>query len=162
MKENQQKVYNFFKEKGLNDTAIAGIMGNLEQESGMMSNNLQNTYNTKFNLSDKEYTSKVKCGEIPETEFINDNAAYGIGQWKTAGRKKGLMDFAKSKNTTIDDPDMQLEYMWKEMQEKPGLISELNSCQTYDNAAYVFAADFEGCTANMDKRQSNAEHFLTK
>ena len=41
MKENQQKVYNFFKEKGLNDTAIAGIMGNLEQESGMMSNNLQ-------------------------------------------------------------------------------------------------------------------------
>ena len=48
---NEQKIWNFFKSKGLNDYACAGILGNADAESGLKPNNLQDTYQRKLNMT---------------------------------------------------------------------------------------------------------------
>lgn len=164
--DNKTQIYNFFNKKGLSDIAICGIMGNLHQESGLLSNNLQNTYNNSFELSDNDYTNLVNIGSYTREQFITDNAAYGLGQWKVENRKAELYDFAIANGTTVDDLNMQLNFMWSEMQAEEGLTNELNSCTSVEDATYIFAKNFEGCTANMSERQgyacSFAEEFITE
>ena len=54
-----QIIWNFLKKEGFNDYGAAGLMGNLDAESGLCSNNLQDTYSRKFGLSDTKYKQKV-------------------------------------------------------------------------------------------------------
>ena len=44
---NEQKIWNYLKENGFSDYGTAGLMGNLYAESGLRSNNLQNTYEAR-------------------------------------------------------------------------------------------------------------------
>ena len=60
----------------LNAYAVAGIMGNLYAESGLMPNNLQNTYNNKLGKTDAEYTAAVDNGNYGN--FVKDSAGYGL------------------------------------------------------------------------------------
>jgi hypothetical protein len=60
-------------------------MGNLNAESGLRSNNLQDTYSREFGLSDTQYTQKVDNGTY--TNFIKDEAGYGLAQWTYWSRK---------------------------------------------------------------------------
>jgi hypothetical protein len=90
-------------------------MGNLYAESGLMPNNLENTYATKFGLTDAQYTQQVDNGTY--TNFIKDSAGYGLAQWTYWSRKQNLLNFAKTKNKSIADLDMQLEFLVKELKE---------------------------------------------
>ncbi|MFJ7982428.1 phage tail tape measure protein [Lysinibacillus xylanilyticus] len=85
----QATVWNYFKSKGLSDSAVAGIMGNLQQESNYNSNAGKNT----------------------------QGSAYGIAQWR-GSRLSELNSYAKGKGTSASDLNTQLEFMWKELQGK--------------------------------------------
>ena len=111
-----QTIWNFLKKEGFNDYGIAGLMGNLDAESGLRSNNLQDTYSRKFGLSDIQYTQKVDNGSY--TNFVYDEAGYGLAQWTYWSRKQNLLNYAKSKNKSISDLEMQLEFLCKELREQ--------------------------------------------
>lgn len=64
IKADPKTIWNFFKGKGLNDFAVAGIMGNLYAESRLLPNNLQNTYSKKLGMSDEEYTKRSTTAAI--------------------------------------------------------------------------------------------------
>jgi hypothetical protein len=49
---------------------VAGLMGNLDAESGLRSNNLQDTYSREFGLTDAQYTAAVDNGTY--IKFVND------------------------------------------------------------------------------------------
>jgi hypothetical protein len=53
-------------------------MGNLYAESGLRSNNLQNTYEKKLGMTDEQYTAAVDNGSY--TNFVRDAAGYGLAQ----------------------------------------------------------------------------------
>lgn len=72
-------IWNFLKQKGLNDYAVAGLMGNLYSESALRPNNLQNSYEKKLGMTDKGYTMAVNNGSYKN--FIHDKAGYGLAQW---------------------------------------------------------------------------------
>ena len=110
-------IYKFFKDKGLPDVSIAGILGNLNVESGLNSNNLQDTYNRSFGLTDDEYTKAVNNGTYGDNKFINDSAGYGLAQWTYHTRKKGLLDLVRANNKSISDFTTQLNYLYKELQD---------------------------------------------
>lgn len=112
---NAQIIWNFLKKEGFNDYGIAGLMGNLYAESGLQANNLQNSYSQSLGLSDEEYTNKVDNGTY--TNFVKDSAGYGLAQWTYYTRKQNLLNYAKSKNKSIGDLDMQLEFLVKELKE---------------------------------------------
>lgn len=133
---NEQLIWNYFKSHGLNDFGTAGLMGNLYAESGLNPKNLQQTYERKLGYNDDSYTDAVDHGIY--TNFVKDSAGYGIAQWTFWSRKQALFSFAKSREKSIGDLNMQLDFLMKELRE--GYIGVLN---TLCNATSVLEASNE-------------------
>ena len=108
---NEKIIWDYFSAKGLNDYAVAGILGNLYAESGLKSDNLQNAFENILNMNDSAYMAAVDLGAY--TNFANDRAGWGICQWTFWTRKQALLDFAKASGKSIGDLTMQLDFLWK-------------------------------------------------
>ena len=137
---NEQTIWTFLKNKGLTDYAVAGIMGNLQAESSMRPNNLEDTKNKLFGMSDAEYTSYVDSNRY--TSFCTDKAGYGIAQWTTEDRKTGLYTLCKTENKSIADLNCQLKFLYKELIQRD-LIDSLNKASTIKEASTIFLKKFE-------------------
>ncbi|STO12885.1 Uncharacterized protein conserved in bacteria with the myosin-like domain [[Flavobacterium] thermophilum] len=78
-------IWNFFKSKGFSDSVVAGILGNLKHESGL------------------------------STTIVNPTSgATGLAQW-LGSRLTGLKNYAASLGKSWTDLNVQLDYMWKEL-----------------------------------------------
>ena len=77
--DNEKLIWDFLKGKGLTPCAIAGVMGNLFAESGLISTNLQDNFEDSLGMTDEQYTQAVDNGSY--TNFVNDSAGYGLAQW---------------------------------------------------------------------------------
>lgn len=55
----EQRLYTFFKSKGLCDNGIFGLFGNLYAESGMRPKNLQNSSEKRLGYTDDAYTAEI-------------------------------------------------------------------------------------------------------
>ena len=94
--QNQEQIWNFLRSKGLSEEAAAGIMGNMEQESGFM-----------------------PTADNSKTIGFTDNSGKGcrgIVQW-CHERNTGLDSFAAERGKDWDCLGVQLEYLWYEMTE---------------------------------------------
>lgn len=115
----EEKVWWALIDAGYSKISAAGAMGNLCVESGFESNRVQGDYlqpNRKQYNAD--YSQKVNNGIISESEFINNGpggGGYGLAQWTYPTRKQKLYYYAKQKGVGIDDENMQIEYLLKEM-----------------------------------------------
>lgn len=158
-------LWKFLDAKGLNDYAKAGIMGNLFAESGLESNNLQNTFEKKLGMSDEEYTAKVDNGTYKN--FVRDGAGYGLCQWTFYTRKQGLFNYAKSLNVSIADFNMQCNYMWIEITKSyKTMLNKLKKAKSVREASDIFLTEFER-PANMSEtvkklRASYGEKYYKK
>lgn len=132
--DNEKKIWDFLMGKIGNTYGVAGLMGNLYAESGLRANNLQNSYEKKLNISDKEYTMLVDGGNYPY--FVTDKAGYGLAQWTFWSRKQDLLDFAREQRKSIGDMQMQLDFLWKELQKRyPAVLTVLKSADTVREAS---------------------------
>ena len=84
---NAEIAWNYFKSKGLNDYAAAGILGNLQAESGID-------------------PAKAQSGGGP---------GRGIAQWEVGGRYGALVSFAAARGTEWSNLESQLEFIWYEL-----------------------------------------------
>ncbi len=131
---NEQKIANFLASKGLSDSAIAGIMGNLEQESNFIS--------TAQNPS---------------------SGAYGIAQW-LGSRLTDLDQYAAANHLSPSSLQAQLGYLWKEISSGQYVsVSALNKMSPQQAAVY-FEEGFEkaGPGAALATRESNAEQIYSQ
>lgn len=162
--DNAAVIWNFLKSKGLNDYAVAGIMGNLEKESGLDPCNLQNSYNKKLNISDADYTAVVDAGAYPD--FVTDKAGYGLVQWTYWSRKKSLLDYAKAAGTSIGDLNMQLAFMWQELQGYKAVMTVLNSAASVREASDIVLHKYEQpgdqSVAVEEKRAASGQTFFDR
>ena len=94
---NAERIWNFLISKGLNPFGVAGLMGNLDRESGLSPINLQNTYEKILGFTDDTYTTSVDNGDYQN--FVHDKAGYGIAQWTYWSRKQNLQKYAQEKGT---------------------------------------------------------------
>ncbi len=138
---NEKKIWDFLKSRGLNDFAVAGIMGNLRAESNLRPDNLQNSFEKKLGYNDTTYTQAVDKGLY--NNFIHDSAGYGLAQWTYYSRKQGLLMYARSQNKSIGDLQMQLEFLWKEMSNYSTMMKELDTATTVRDASNSFLFRFE-------------------
>ncbi len=136
--DNAEKIWNFLKSEGLPDESVAGIMGNLEQESG---------YN-------------------PEAVESN-GIGFGIIQWSFErrnghGRDKqntgdepigGIEKAAKDAGVPVTDLGFQLKYM----------IQEAESAQLIDfnNLFSVFGVSSSDNVWDIQKKQTAVEKATT-
>jgi len=137
----EKAIWNYLTGKGLNAYAVAGLLGNLYAESGLNSCNLQNSYNKSLNMTDAEYTAAVDNGSY--SNFINDKAGYGLAQWTYYTRKQALLDYAKKAGASIGSLDMQLAFLWDELQGYKTVINTLKSAESVRAASDAVLLEFE-------------------
>ena len=56
VRDPEKFIWDYLMDKIGNAYGVAGMMGNMYAESGLVPTNLQNTYNRKLNISDEDYT----------------------------------------------------------------------------------------------------------
>lgn len=149
-------IWDFLKKEGFSDFGVAGLMGNLDAESALRPNNLQDTYSREFKLSDVEYTTKVDNGTY--TNFVHDEAGYGLAQWTYWSRKENLLNYAKSKKKSIGDLEMQLEFLIKELKTSytNSVYNILKNATSVQQASDVVLMNFERPANAASKKKERA------
>ena len=141
-------------------------MGNLNAESALRSNNLQQTFEKKLNYTDITYTKAVDDGTY--TNFVKDGAGYGLAQWTYFSRKQKLLDYARSKNKSISDLQMQLEFLYKELSENfnKSVLQKLKNAKSVREASdivlKVYEAPADQSEKVQEKRASYGEKYYKK
>lgn len=166
-KNNEEKIWNYLCAKFGNAYGAAGCMGNLYCESGLNSKNLENTGNKKLGMTDDEYTAAVDNGLYTKDQFVYDSFGYGIFQHTYWSRKKALYEFAKSKNKSIGDLEMQLEFLFKELNASyKSLLDTLKNAKSVAEASSAFMLKFEcpydQSVAAQNKRASYGQNYYNK
>ena len=149
-----EKTWSYFKNKGIPDEGVAGLMGNIEHESGFKFNNVENLLETRLKEigksynTDELYTKAIDDNTIGRAEFLNPipgkQYGYGLVQWTSPGRKAGLYDLAKSKKKSIADPGVQLDWLWKELNESyPGVLDTMRNSKDIRTVSTKVLTDFE-------------------
>ena len=139
---NAQKIWNYLKEQGLTNEGAAGLMGNMQQESGLNPMNLQNSYEKKLGYTDQSYTTAVDNGSY--NNFVNDSAGYGLVQWTYHSLKQELLNYKKQTGKSIGDLGMQLGFLAHQLQSSyPGVWSTLKSTNSITDATNKVMLEFE-------------------
>jgi len=134
-----ERMWNFFKNKGLSDFAVSGILGNARWES---------TFNP---------TARGK-GMGP-----GGSDAIGIFQWGETARWKDLVNWAKQQNLNPWDYDTQLKFAWHEMQTtEKATIPAIQGATSASDAAEKFRAVYERSSHTEQRRKDAAEGFYSQ
>ena len=124
------------------DRALLNRNGvNLYAESGLMPNNLQNAYNNKLGKTDAEYTAAVDNGSYGN--FVKDSAGYGLAQWTYWSRKQALFNHAKQAGVSIADLNMQLGFLWEELQGYTAVMDALKKAGSVRAASDAVLTGYE-------------------
>lgn len=133
-------VYEYLQKQGYKDVVIAGIMGNIQQESS-------------FNSG------------VPNAE---GSGAYGLFQW-LGSRRNALEKFASDTGRTMDDAGAQLDFLMKELSTGyPKLMPNTWNDDSVHTASASAAADFfeeefeRGGDSQKGSRNEYAENFYQK
>jgi MYXO-CTERM domain-containing protein len=119
---NDKACYDYFVGKGLTSFQAAGIVGNLDQESGANPNAVQ-----------------------------PGGPGRGLAQWSVGGRwDTGSSDnenaFASKTGRSIWNLNLQLDFIWYELTTFPGYgLAALKATTNVTDAVVVFQNKFEGC-----------------
>ncbi len=140
-RNTEKTIWDYLAGKGLNAYAVAGLMGNLYAESGLDPCNLQNSYNKSLDMTDAQYTAAVDDGSYGD--FVKDKAGYGLAQWTYHTRKQALFDYAKKAGASIGSLDMQLAFLWDELQGYKTVINALKSAGSVRAASDAVLLGFE-------------------
>ena len=158
--DNAKKIWDKLISAGFTPAGAAGLMGNLQAESGLNPQNLQNSFEKKLGLSDASYTAAVDCGAYGS--FVTDGAGYGLAQWTYSSRKADLHKFAKDAGKSIGDLDMQVDFLLQELKASfPAVWDKLRTTDSVREASDCVLLQFERpadqSAANCARRAGSAQ-----
>ncbi|MDB4968312.1 MAG: hypothetical protein JWN44_4001 [Myxococcales bacterium] len=135
---NDKAAYDFFVAKGLTNFQSAGIVGNLDQESGVN-------------------PASVQYGGGP---------GRGIAQWSVGGRwdtsnNDNVLAYAKTTGQSSGSLNLQLEFIWYELTTFGYGLSQLKASTNLTDATVAFMAKYEICgTCAQTQRIAYAQAVL--
>lgn len=138
---NDKKIWDYLIEKIGNPFGVAGLMGNLYAESALNPRNLQQSFERKLGMTDDSYTQAVDYGTY--TGFVRDGAGYGLAQWTYWSRKEKLLTFAKVAGKSIGDLDMQLDFLWNELQGYSKVLKAIREAKSVRAASDAVLTQYE-------------------
>lgn len=152
-RENMESIWKYLiNDLGYTKYGAAGLMGNLDAESGLMPNNLENSHESYVGFDDDGYTNAVNSGRYPVSKFISDHmyaagcgAGYGLAQWTAGSRKQGLYDLVMGSSHDISNLGDQLRYLGSELQSPyySGVNNVLKNATDIRTASDKVLIDFE-------------------
>lgn len=144
-----------------NEDACYAILGNLQAESGLKSNNMQNTYEKRLGYNDETYTKAVNSGAYSRQKFAHDAVGYGLAQWTYWTRKQALYDYCKAKHKNIDDAETQIDFLITEIRNNSYLLKMLRYEIGIDHLTEQFMRLYER-PANQSKAAIEGRVKLAK
>lgn len=180
MKDNARKIYNYFKGYGWSDSAIAGMLGNMQLESTFSPALIQST--NRWRLPNRA----ADLSDVPNSVMLNfydsyyggSGGGYGIGlvQWdgdtSTAPAGQKLVSFAMRYNLNWYDGDTQTFRIYREYQTNiqwqsaqiSGIVWTWNNYVTNTQTPEVSARIWQVCyevadPATLPTRQANARYW---
>jgi len=137
---NDQTAFLYFLGKGLTNYQAAGIVGNLDQESG-----------------------------VDPTAVEQGGPGRGIAQWSVGGRwdtdaNDNCEWYASQQGQSVDSLQLQLEFIWYELTTFSGYgLAALKQSTNVTDATVAFQNDFEGCgTCDQSTRVAYAQNVLSE
>lgn len=130
---------------GYTKIAASGLLGNWDAESGLKSNNLQNSYGKKIGMTDQQYSDKVSNGSYSKDQFVKDSAGYGLAQWTYHTRKKAMYEYiVEQRKKRIDDLTEQVNFALCELKTNyKSLVTKLNNAKTVREASDLVLTQYE-------------------
>lgn len=158
---NSEKIWNYLRAHGYTAAGTAGLMGNLQAESSLNPNNLQQTYEKSLGHTDESYTNAVNNKSYSKDKFVNDSAGYGLAQWTYNSRKKNMYENLVEKGISIGDLGGQLQFLTSELGSSyPSIDSMLRTTTSVNDASDVILRDFERpANLNYDKRRQFSQNW---
>lgn len=136
-----QTIYEQLRRAGMSAAGACGMLGNMQAESGLRSNNAQDSYGQP----DEEYTARVDAGLVD----FNDNIGYGLCQWTYGVRKRRFLEFARQRGVSIADEEMQVDFCVHELRtEYSGLWTYLCTTKGVYEAAKRICLEYERPAVN--------------
>lgn len=162
---NEEKIWNYLYSKLNNAYGVAGIMGNMQAESGLIPTNLQGSYEKKLGMTDAQYTAAVDDGSY--TNFIKDSAGYGLVQWTYWTLKRDLFNYVTARKKSIGDLEIQLEFLCYELSTSFSAVWETckqaTSVLEASNAMLLkFERPADQSTSAQNRRASYGQVFYDK
>lgn len=136
-------IWNLLMKEFNNAIGVAALMGNLQAESSLKANNLQNNGNTRLNLSDEEFTKKVNDGTYSRDNFIHDGYGYSLAQWTYWTRKRDYYDFMKNNNYAIGDETGSVLFLINELKAYVGVYNSIKNATDIRTASDIILKQFE-------------------
>ena len=137
---NDKAAFDYFLGKGLANYQAAGIVGNLDQESG-----------------------------VDPTAVESGGPGRGIAQWSVGGRwdtdaNDNATWYAGQQGQSVDSLQLQLDFIWYELTTFSGYgLASLEASTDVTAATIAFQNDFEGCgTCDQSTRISYAQNVLSE
>lgn len=142
-RENGRKIWKFFKDKGLSNNQIAGIVGNLYQESLLRPENVSDYFNKKTGITDDGYTNMVNNGTYKT--FATDGEGYGLPMWTVSDNKGPLLESAKKSGKSVGDLGLQLDFLWNDLNTKykDALMDPIRQSDSLEDIAVRFMQTYE-------------------
>lgn len=130
-----------------NEFGVAGLMGNLQAESGLISYRVQGDFSDGYTES-ISYTTRVDSGAISEYDFVNNGpggGGYGLAQWTYYSRKQALYDMKKSGGyNSIGSVQLACAYLLYELKNSyPTVYQTLKTATSIRVASDCVLHDFE-------------------
>ena len=120
---NDKAAYDYFIGKGLTNFQAAGVVGNLDQESGVN----------------------------PTISQSGGGVGRGIAQWSAGARwdttkNDNVLAYAAQQGKNAMSLELQLDFIWYELTTFPDYgLAALKATTTLNDATQVFEDEFEGC-----------------
>ena len=149
---SRERVWNTLVNAGLTPEGAAGLMGNLQAESGIIPNRVENLCLKRYRengkyYTDATYTAFVDDGTITRAEFIRPMGkqyGYGLAQWTSPGRKSKLYDRCKAAGASIGDLKTQVDFLiWELGHSYPAVWQILTTTHDIRKASDTVLTKFE-------------------
>lgn len=159
MTNNEELIWNYLYQKTGNAFGTAAIIGNLFAESSLD----PKCRTGKTDLSKEEYTEAADQGVI---NFTKDNVAYGLVQWRFWSRKQNLMAYARERETSVGNLQMQLDFLMLELPKYKTAYNAILKATDIRTASDVFMTKYEKpgnvSDAAKEKRAQKAWAYYLK
>lgn len=141
--EYGQEIWNALMSVINNEFGVAGLMGNLVNESGLIPFRVQGDFSSGYTAS-REYTAQVDSGAVSEYTFVHTEQGYGLAQWTYYSRKQGLYDEHINSGKSIGSVDVGVSYLlWELKNNYTNVYDVLVSTNSILEASNIVLHDFE-------------------
>ena len=102
-------------EEGCTTAGIAGVLGNLEAESGVVPCRMQGDFGGPDYQKSLAYASRAMTGAVSAEAWAKDAIGFGLAQWTYWTRKLELLSDAKNAGQFVGDVRIQASFLIKEL-----------------------------------------------